>query len=277
MTKAIDITGQTFNKLTADYRVGSNKEGKALWSCTCECGVTGVEVTGKALRTGGVKSCGCAWKDAAQKKVVDLSDQVFDRLTVTGRIGSNKDGRAIWLCNCSCGAKDVEVVGKQLLSGKTRSCGCLYRDTRGLSKNIKHGYFGTRIYRIWSGMLSRCTNENHDYYHQYGGRGIKVCDQWKTFEGFLKDVGLPPSDKHTLDRFPNKDGDYEPGNFRWATQSQQCRNRSDNTYVAYNGEDVLVIELAEFFGVDYDLFRGRIKAGWSVEDAAHIPKGSLAS
>ena len=274
MTKAIDLTGQIFNRLTVNHRAENSKDGRATWSCTCECGKTNIVVKGKDLRSGNTKSCGCLTSEAGKDKTKNLTGRTFGRLTVSHQIESDKTGRARWSCICECGKNNIEVSGRQLLRGKTRSCGCLYKETRTVSKNKKHGYFGTRIYSIWSGMMSRCNNSNHDFYHRYGGRGVKLCERWHKFERFLEDVGLPPSDQHTLDRFPDNDGNYEPSNVRWATQSEQCRNRSNNMFVNYQNQNILVIELAETLGIDYNLLRGRIRNGWSVGDAISTPKQS---
>lgn len=206
-------------------------------------------------------------------KVNDLTGQKFNRLSVLGRKGSSKDGKATWSCLCDCGnPKEVIVTSYRLTSGHTKSCGCLYKESRTVSKNKKHGYFGTRIYRIWSGMMTRCTNPNHKHYNDYGGRGIQVCDQWKTFEGFIKDVGLPPSDDHTLDRYPDPNGNYEPNNFRWATSTEQGRNRKNTIMLTYKNETKSLIEWADFFDIKYSTAKRRYYKGLCVEEILGIDK-----
>lgn len=124
-----------------------------------------------------------------------------------------------WVCKCSCGIIK-SVLAWNLASGKTRSCGCLSRMAA-----YKHGQWKTRIYSLWVGMLSRCKYPNVMHYREYGGRGITVCERWKTFANFYDDMGDPPSARHSLDRYPNRHGNYEPGNVRWATMKEQNRNK----------------------------------------------------
>ena len=128
------------------------------------------------------------------------------------------------LVECSCGTVKVVQLA-DIKSGNSTSCGCQGRaQARALGKSrLKHGQYGSPEYESWSGMLQRCTNPNLKAYKLYGGRGIRVCDRWLTFENFLHDMGKRP-DGTSLDRFPDKDGNYEPGNCRWATRKEQGRN-----------------------------------------------------
>lgn len=157
-------------------------------------------------------------------KVHDLTGQQFERLYVTRRAGSNKQGQTTWHVVCECGTTKV-VAGTSLLGRKAVSCGCLRREMldRG---NPTHGMSDAPEYEIWCGMVRRCTNPNNHAWPRYGGRGITVCDRWReSFETFLADVGPRPSDKHSIDRI-NNDGNYEPGNCRWATAREQVQNSS---------------------------------------------------
>lgn len=122
-----------------------------------------------------------------------------------------------WVCKCDCG-KRTELTTHVLLGGKTTSCGCEHRWKT-------HGRSDTVEYQTWRSMLKRCENPNHHKYPLYGGRGIRVCDRWHKFENFYADMGDRPSDKHSIDRYPDNDGDYELGNCRWATWSEQRRNQ----------------------------------------------------
>jgi hypothetical protein len=130
-------------------------------------------------------------------------------------------GAARWFCQCSCG-KTFTVSSKELKSGGTQSCGHL-RVTNVRAANIRHGSTLTPEYRAYNSAKNRCTNPNNTAYYNYGGRGIEF--RFKSFEEFIAEVGNRPSSKHSLDRFPNNDGHYEPGNVRWATKQEQARNR----------------------------------------------------
>lgn len=146
----------------------------------------------------------------------------FGRLLVLSLAGKNCRRELLWFCECDCGER-VIANGKSLRKLNAQSCGC-YSVDRTKESNGTHGMTGTRIYRIWTGMLNRCRNTNDKDYHYWGGRGISVCDRWLTFENFYSDMGEPPTDEHSIDRI-NNDGNYEPDNVRWATHDQQANNR----------------------------------------------------
>lgn len=156
-------------------------------------------------------------------KLLNLSGKKFGRWTVIDRDTSKKHKKSMWNCVCECGEKRV-VQGYNLSSGSSRSCGCLSSDTA-KHNNSTHGLSNTKEYATWERMIQRCENESHRDYNDWGGRGIRVCSQWRlSFETFLEDMGHRPSDSHSIDRIDN-DGNYEPSNCRWATKSQQIRNR----------------------------------------------------
>lgn len=127
-------------------------------------------------------------------------------------------------------------------------------------------------YTVWMSMRTRCKNPNSKSYHNYGGRGIKVCELWNDFETFLVDVGPRPSPSHTLDRFPNPNGDYEPGNVRWATRVEQARNTRANRFVTIRGETKTAAEWAGIYRIKYTTAITRMDLlGWDAEQAFARP------
>jgi hypothetical protein len=156
------------------------------------------------------------------RPAIDLTGQRFGELVVIERAETRtSDDRLTWLCRCDCGAKKI-VSRTNLQRGDTRSCGHLGPLTHGETRGRKR----SPEYYAWNGMIGRCENPNSAGWKDYGGRGIKVCDEWRSdFATFLAHVGRKPSPQHSLDRWPKKSGDYEPGNVRWATAVEQANNR----------------------------------------------------
>lgn len=142
--------------------------------------------------------------------------------------------------------------------------------------NIKHGHRGrinrSKEYVAWDHMMQRCSNQNHPRYKDYGGRGITVCEKWRDFRNFLKDVGVAPVG-HTLDRI-NNDGNYEPGNVRWATYREQNNNKRIAQY-EFNGESKSLIEWSKFTGIGISTIRSRMKKGWTIERCLTVKIGEL--
>lgn len=194
---------------------------------------------------------------------VDLSGLRFGCLTVVNR--DTRPGRKpYWACECDCGNQKA-IRGDHLRSGRTLSCGCVSTRLR-KRRMTKHGRYKSPEYVSWSSMIQRCNNPASSSYHRYGGRGITVCERWITFDNFLKDMGKRPSPKHSLDRIQNNLG-YFPGNCRWATHLEQCRNRSDNLVVEYAGQQMCLMEACERAGVSHSTAYGRIIRGLSIEEA----------
>lgn len=134
-----------------------------------------------------------------------------------------------------------------------------------------HGMAGTPEYSAWRCMVARCTKPKHRAYASYGGRGIRVCQEWITsFQAFYASLGPRPSEAHSLDRIDNNK-DYEPGNCRWATAVQQQRNTRQNLIIEYNGKSLCLAEWAEITGFSSSLLHSRFKSGWSPERAFTTP------
>lgn len=163
---------------------------------------------------------------------INLVGQKFSRLTVTERSTVNAGIKAHWHCVCDCGKTSI-VATSDLKSGHTKSCGCLNDEVR-KTKPIKHGFNRTPTHVSWLAMLARCSNSNLKSYKNYGGRGITVCARWSSFENFLADIGERPHGR-SIDRI-DVNGNYEPGNCRWATASEQRRNQRPRAAAAIGGE-----------------------------------------
>lgn len=195
--------------------------------------------------------------------LLDLTNQQFGQLTALYRV-KNHGGRVAWHCKCTCG-RECDVRGYSLTSSHTVSCGCVAAE-RLADYRLKHGQARTRAYKIWVGMKGRCFNPDNTSYVDYGGRGITVCERWLKFENFLADMGHPPSNT-SIDRI-NNDGNYKPGNCRWATPSEQLNNRRNNVKVEYQGRTQTLTEWAEELGFNVDTLYARIvRYRWDINDA----------
>jgi len=197
---------------------------------------------------------------------IDLTGAHFGRWTILSHCGGKK-----WLCRCACGA-EKKVDGSSLRAG--RSAGCIKCHTATGTRRT-HGGKGSRLYTIWSRMIGRCENPKDAAYNRYGGRGINVCHEWRnSFEAF-RNWALTNgyAQDLTIDR-KNNNGHYEPNNCRWATYTEQNRNRRDNKSIVYMGERLLIPELAERHGLPADIVKNRIRRyGWSIERAISTPVG----
>lgn len=219
--------------------------------------------------------------------VIDLTGQKFSYLSVVGREGTTRDRKATWRCVCDCGS-EVVVTGRNLRSGRTKSCGCSRQHVRkgsfvavGEPRKISdrkvsdcapHGKSKTRTHNIWQRIRQACYNPKNPKYPRYGGRGIKVCDRWlESFENFLSDMGECP-DGLTLDR-EDVNGDYTPENCRWATPKQQSNNRNYNKLYTYREEALTLAEWAERFDVPYHRLYQRVCIlKWDIEKAFNTEK-----
>lgn len=199
-------------------------------------------------------------------KFIDLTGRRFGRLTVIERDTSRK-GRAHWFCKCDCG-NVVSVYSFNLRNGTTKSCGCL-RIEKLVERHITHGLSGAKIHRVWEHIKGRCLNPNDKHYSYYGGRGISIEPSWindfQAFYDYVSKLEHFGEDGYSLDRIDN-DGNYEPGNLRFATMKEQCRNRRNNRIHNINGVEVTTAELAEFSGINRGTVQSRINSGWATED-----------
>lgn len=193
----------------------------------------------------------------------------YGRLTPIGPADHPEHGKQhikCLRCVCDCGTVGVYRVSN-LKSGKVKSCGC-YRREWAANKARTHGLTGTPEWGVWAAMKRRCQNPNTKDYALYGGRGIKVCDAWQKFSGFLRDMGNRPSDSHTLERI-DYNGDYCPENCRWATQKEQQNNRRSNAFFESAGERLTLQQWAERLGVRPGLLRYHlVYKGLTIEQAA---------
>jgi hypothetical protein len=193
----------------------------------------------------------------------------FERLTVTGEPFRKKYG---WYvpCRCDCGVERIVRCGA-LLGAHTKSCGCFNRDKALKGIRRTHGLSQTGAWRSYHAMLTRCYNEKIPQFKDYGGRGIRVCDRWLSgFEAFFEDMGERP-DGMSLDRWPDVNGNYEPGNCRWATDEEQHANMRNSSYLEFQGQKKTVSQWAKITGFDRAAIEMRMKLGWSVHDALTVP------
>lgn len=209
-------------------------------------------------------------------KFKNLLNKRFGRLLVVGYAGRPKNQtEQTWLCLCDCG-KEKTVRSWSLRSGQTQSCGCFQKE-RTSEASKKHGLSGTPEHRAWTQIMARCNPDTvkAKTQHLYVSRGIQMCEKWRSsFEAFLEDMGPKPHPLASVDRIDN-DGNYEPGNCRWATPSQQARNRRTNHVLEFNGEKCCIAEWAERINLTQRTILLRLRRGWSVEEALSVPhKGS---
>lgn len=205
-------------------------------------------------------------------RAIDMTGKRFGRWTVLERDCLEKRN-AYWICRCDCGNYGI-VRGDELRDGRSGSCGCLHSeimheklaDMRKQGMGCTHRLSNARLFNIWSQMKARCYNKNAPNYHNYGGRGIAICEEWLAdFQSFYDwAVSNGYSDDLTIDRI-NNNGNYEPSNCRWATNTEQGENRRTSVILTYNGESHCINEWARITGIPAHVIAKRIKKGWSVE------------
>lgn len=198
----------------------------------------------------------------------DITGQRFGRLTALLETSHRTDhGLSLWVCKCDCGR--VVVIDRPY---KRKSCGCLRAETMRLTALAANGkrrgtanQVRNRTRNIWRNMLLRCSDAGRPDFHRYGGRGIRVCDRWRDFENFYADIGPQPYGQ-SLDRI-NNDGNYEPGNCRWATRTVQNNNTSRNRPLTAFGRTQNITAWARELGIHYTTIWQRLRCGWPIERA----------
>ena len=248
--------GDEFGLWTVESISGRHKTRRLLiYRCKCKCGnvkdVLGIYLGKKS------NSCGCILRQQMSKRA---------RESTRGRIVGNRYGSTVVIsgygngcfeCICDCGMiKSVEFSSLNDLN----SCGkCTIPQRLGSRRTPEFG--------IWQRMHKRCYDKSHSGYKFYGELGVSVCERWMNFREFYLDVGRRPSANHSLDRHPNPSGNYEPENVRWATRNQQGRNKRNTRLIEHNGQYRCLSEWCEILGLRFDIVRGRLRLGWSFENA----------
>ncbi len=188
----------------------------------------------------------------------DITGQRFENLIAVKKVGKKKNGNSVWLFVCDCGGS-VETESYSVKTGKVRSCktcGAI----RSRTASITHGMTNSSEYRIWTGMKTRCFNQNSRAFKDYGGRGVTMCESWAcSFDAFLADMGPRPSDMHSIDRV-DVNGNYDPSNCRWATKEDQANNKRTNRIVESSAGKKTVAEAAREAGLTYGCLHHRLKS-----------------
>lgn len=206
------------------------------------------------------------------KVATDFVPETFGRLTTIGprfRASSTSGRRYYQVCQCECGVVatyDISAVRY----GKIKSCGCLQRESRHTNHQTHGECRKTPEYASWKRMKGRCCDPNNNRYYQYGGRGITICQEWLGSDGyanFLSYMGRKSNPAQTIDRYPDPNGNYEPGNCRWADIGQQMRNRTNNRMITAFGRTQTLIQWSEDTGIAWSTIWARLNRGWTAEKA----------
>ena len=169
-----------------------------------------------------------------------------------------------WNCLCECGNKAV-VTSTKLVSGSTKSCGCLRHTSQNFRKSNEKSLYPYE-YITWKGMRQRCSNPNNPKFSNYGGRGIFVDSRWDSFKNFIEDMKACPSSQYSLGRINNDKG-YSRENCRWETSEQQMNNTTRNIFVSFAGKRHTVSQWERIMGTANGTIKSRLYRGWSIKDA----------
>lgn len=260
-----DLTGKRFGNIVVLEFAFKDKNYRRHWKCKCDCGNI-LYPSENNLKSGNTWRCKeCGYKSTYSYELVGKR---FGKYVVTKIISHNPI-----MCECHCDCGNVKIVrADDLRSSKIVSCGC-YKSSQTTKRQIIHGESGSRLYRIYENMLTRCNNPKSSYYHVYGGRGIKVCKEWENspqaFFDWAKNNGY--DNNLSIDRIDNDKG-YCPSNCRWATVEEQAQNKRNTIYLEYKGERKTIYEWSKETGLSATILRRRIRDGWSAERAIETPK-----
>ncbi|HEV3223934.1 MAG TPA: hypothetical protein VGZ90_13690 [Puia sp.] len=207
------------------------------------------------------------------QKFKDITGVRFGKLIAISRQSKkiNNRSRTFWTCKCDCGK--IKIIDlDHLQSGHTKSCGCESSKHRLKYINITHGDSKSKEFKAWRAIKSRCSNKKLKCYPHYGGRGIKVSDNWiNSYSTFLSDMGRAPTANHSIERIDNN-GDYDPSNCKWATKKEQANNTRSNTFITYKGEILTMGQWAEKMGLSKSTLSNRINYyKWPIEKALTYP------
>ncbi len=197
--------------------------------------------------------------DPTKNRIKNLTDMRFGRLVAVKIVG-NACKHMYWFCKCDCGGSKV-VQSPHLISGATKSCGCLQTDTF-----TTHNLSDHRLYNIWFGMIKRCTNKKYRCYKYYGGRGITVCNEWLDIKNFIKDMDDGYVKGLSIDRI-NNDLGYFKENCRWATAKQQSRNKSNNKYITIDNVTKPLCDWIDESNLNKNTVNNRLHRGFSITQA----------
>lgn len=252
----IDLSGRRYGMLSV-IGYSHRENSRRMWKCRCDCGGE-ILVKEVSLDFGHKKSCGCG-----QYPSLSVGEKYGEYLVLSEAEPEVGTGRKMYLCRCTCGGENV-VSGTSLRTGRQLRCyECAV---------VTHGESKTPMYRVYIGMRRRCSNPKEPSYKHYGGRGIRVCERWEeSYENFLADMGPRPSDRHSIDRI-DVNGNYEPGNCRWATWNEQSRNRRNNVFIEHEGARLCIADWSKKLGLNASVIGQRLARGLSPEEVLDTSK-----